>query len=46
MNRVVQRGLIDYIRYKNSLGRELEDFVYLDILNEREEDPEKVSKIA
>ena len=38
--------MLDYYSFGNTLGRDLRDFVYLDVLNETEEDTQKVDKVA
>jgi len=40
--RVIHRSLQDFYTFGNTQERELADFVYLDILNEKEEETEKV----
>ena len=40
--RVIHRSLQDFYTFGNTQERELADFVYLDILNEMEEETEKV----
>ena len=40
MKRVVFRSLEDRYRYGNTQARDIRDFVYLDILNEAEEEGE------
>ena len=46
MKRVVFRSLEDRYRYGNTQGKDIRDFVYLDILNEAEEESAHVEKIA
>jgi hypothetical protein len=46
MKRVVFRSLEDRYRYGNTQERDIRDFVYLDILNEAEEESAHVEKIA
>ncbi len=46
MKRVVFRSLEDRFRYGNTQGRDIRDFVYLDILNETEEEAAQVEKLA
>ena len=38
--------MLDLYRWGNTLNRDLRDFVYLDVLNEAEEDSEKIEKVA
>ena len=38
--------MLDYYSFGNTLGRDLRDFVYLDVLNETEEDTQKVDKVG
>jgi hypothetical protein len=40
--RIIHRNLQDFFTFGNTQERELADFVYLDILNEKEEETEKV----
>lgn len=35
----------DYFYFQNTLNRDLSDIVYLDVLNERETDPQKIDKL-
>ena len=44
--RVIFRGLYDYYYFGNTLGRDLQDIVYEDILNEKESDPAQIEKLA
>jgi hypothetical protein len=46
MKRVVFRSLEDRYRYGNAQGRDIRDFVYLDILNEAEGESAQVEKVA
>lgn len=42
--RVVFRSLTDYLRFGNTMNRDIQDIVYYDIFNEKE--PEHVEKIS
>jgi hypothetical protein len=44
--RCIDRALTDYFNYGNPMARDLCDFVYLDVFNEKETDPEKVVSTA
>ena len=46
MKRVVFRSLEDRYRYGNTQARDIRDFVYLDILNEAEEEGAQVEKVS
>ena len=46
MRRVVSIGMLDQLRYGNSLQRELTDFVYMDVLNEKETQSDTVERLA
>jgi len=46
MRRVVSVGMLDQLRYGNSLQRELTDFVYMDVLNEKETQSDTVERLA
>ncbi len=46
MRRVVNYGLLDQFKFGNSMRRPLTDFVYLDIMNEKEDDSQKIERVA
>jgi hypothetical protein len=46
MKRVVFRSLEDRYWYGNAQARDMRDFVYLDILNETEEEGAQVEKVS
>ena len=46
MRRVVNYGVLDQFKFGNTMRRELTDYVYLDIMNEKEDDALKIEQVA
>eukprot|EP00347_Sterkiella_histriomuscorum_P010997 403374139 len=44
--RCIERSLLDYYQYQNTLNRELSDIVFQEVLNEKETDYDNVLKVT
>lgn len=46
MKRCLFRGLDDYFYYGNNLNRDLHDIIYLDVLNEKENNLSQIKNVV